>query len=55
VHSLGQMHHRLKNHFWTHPVVVHGEEARVKAWFGLFGGSAHLDGRYVHGLRRMYH
>ena len=26
------------------------EEAQVEAWFGLFGDSANLDARQVHGL-----
>jgi hypothetical protein len=32
-----------------------GDEAHVDARFGLFGDSANLDARQVHGLRRMYH
>jgi hypothetical protein len=31
--------------FWTHPMVLQGDEAQVKARFGLFGDSANLDGR----------
>jgi hypothetical protein len=31
------------------------DEAQVEARFGLFGDSANLDVRLVHGLRRMYH
>jgi hypothetical protein len=27
----------------------------VDAWLGLFGDSANLDARLVHGLRRTYH
>jgi hypothetical protein len=27
----------------------------VKTHFGLFGGNANLDARWVHSLRRMYH
>jgi hypothetical protein len=38
-----------------HPVVLLIDEAQVEAHFGLFGYSANLDARYVHGLRRMYH
>jgi hypothetical protein len=30
------------------------EEAQLEAQFGLFGHSATLDARLVHGLRRMY-
>jgi hypothetical protein len=32
-----------------------GDEARVEARFGMFGDSATLDARLVHGLRRTYH
>jgi hypothetical protein len=32
-----------------------GDEAQVDARFGLFGDSANLDVRLVHGLRRTYH
>jgi hypothetical protein len=32
-----------------------GDEAQVEAWFGLFGDSATLDARLVHGLRQTYH
>jgi hypothetical protein len=31
------------------------DKAHVKAHFVLFGDSANLDTRYVHGLHRMYH
>jgi hypothetical protein len=31
------------------------DEAQVDAHFGLFGDSANLDARLVHGLRRTYH
>jgi hypothetical protein len=36
-------------------VVLLGDEALVKARFGLLGGSANLDARWVPGLRRMFH
>ena len=36
-------------------IVLLGDEAQVQARFGLFGDSANLDARYVHGLRRTYH
>jgi hypothetical protein len=36
-------------------MVLLGEEAQVDAHFGLFGDSANLDVRLVHGLRRTYH
>ena len=32
-----------------------GDVAQVEARFGLFGDSANLDVRLVHGLRRTYH
>ena len=33
--------------------MVHlGDEAQLEASFGLFGDSAHLDARLVHGLRQ---
>jgi hypothetical protein len=31
-----------------------GDEAQAEARFGLFGDSATLDARLVHGLRRTY-
>ena len=34
-----------KKLFWTHPMVLLGQRAQVKAWFGLFGDSANLDAR----------
>jgi hypothetical protein len=40
--------------FWTHPMVLLGYEAQVEAHFGLFGDSANLDTRKVHGFRWMY-
>jgi hypothetical protein len=36
-------------------VVLLGDEAQVDARFGLFGDSANLDARLLHGLRRTYH
>ena len=36
------MHHTLRKHFWTHLVVLLGEEAQVEARFDLFGDSANL-------------
>jgi hypothetical protein len=29
--------------FWTHPMVLLGDEAQLDARFGLFGDSANLD------------
>ena len=40
----------LEKSFWTHPMVLLGTEAPVEARFGLFGDSANLDAREVHGL-----
>jgi hypothetical protein len=31
--------------FWTHPMVLLGDEAQVEAGFSLFGDSANLDTR----------
>ena len=31
--------------FWTHPMVLLGDEAQVEASFGPFGDSANLDAR----------
>jgi hypothetical protein len=36
-------------------MVLLGEEAKVEARFGLFGDSANLDARLVHGLCGTYH
>jgi hypothetical protein len=36
-------------------MVLLGDEAQMDARFGLFGDSANLDARLVHGLRRTYH
>jgi hypothetical protein len=35
-------------------MVLLGYEAQVEACFGLFGDSADLDARLVHGLHRTY-
>ena len=40
----------LEKSFWTHPMVLLGDEAPVEARFSLFGDSANLDAREVHGL-----
>jgi hypothetical protein len=31
--------------FWTHPMVLLGDEAHVEAYLGLFGDSANLEAR----------
>ena len=36
-------------------MIILGEEAQVEGRFDLFGDSAILDGRYVHGLHGTYH
>jgi hypothetical protein len=36
-------------------MVLLGEEAQVEAWYDLFGDSANLHVRSVHGLHGMYH
>jgi hypothetical protein len=46
---------QTKKLFRTHPMELLDDEAQVEARFGPFGDSAHLDGRYVHGLRQTYH
>ena len=37
-----------------HLFVLLDEEAQVESRFGLFGDSANLDGRWVHGLHGTY-
>ena len=37
--------------FWTHLMVLLGDEAEVEASFVPFGDSANLETRSVHGLR----
>ena len=54
MHGLRQTYHRLRKSYWTHLVVLLGDEAQVDARFALFGDSANLDARSVHGLRRTY-
>ena len=36
-------------------MIILGEEAQVEGRFDLFGDSANLDARYVHGLHGTYH
>jgi hypothetical protein len=38
-----------------HPIVLLAEESQVDAQFGLFGDSANLDARYMHGLHETYY
>ena len=49
VHDLQGTYHMLRNQygrtqwnipFWSHCLVLLGEEAQVEAWFGQFGDSA---------------
>jgi hypothetical protein len=35
-------------------MILLGDEAQVNACFGLFGDSANLDARQLHGLRQTY-
>ena len=49
------MHHSLRNHFLTHLFVLLDDVAQVEARFGMFGDSANLDARQVHGLHGRYH
>jgi hypothetical protein len=35
-------------------MVLLGDEAQAEARFSLFGDSANLDARWMHGLRRTY-
>jgi hypothetical protein len=37
-----------------HLIALVGYEAQVEAHFSLFGDSANLDARYVHGLGQKY-
>ena len=48
-------HTMAQKSFWTHLMVLLGEEAQVEVCFGSFGDSANLETRYVHSLRRKYH
>jgi hypothetical protein len=41
--------------FWTHTMELLGDVGHVESCFGLFGDSANLDARQVHGLHRTYH
>jgi hypothetical protein len=36
-------------------MVLLGDEVKEDTYFGLFGESANLDARLVHGLRQTYH
>ena len=36
-------HTMAQKSFWTHQMVLLGDEAQVEARFGLFGDSANLD------------
>jgi hypothetical protein len=41
--------------FWTHQIVLLGDEAQVEARFSLFVDSAKLNVILVHSLRQTYH
>ena len=45
VHRLRIMHHMLRNHYGSTPMIILGEEAQVEGRFDLFGDSANLDAR----------
>jgi hypothetical protein len=45
VHGLRQMYHSLRKSFWTHQMVLLGDEVQIEANFGPFGYSANLDSR----------
>jgi hypothetical protein len=36
-------------------MILLGDEAQVEGRFSLFGDSANLDARQLHGLRRTFH
>ena len=44
-HGLRQTYHRLRKSFWTHQMVLQGDETQVEARFGLFGDSANIGTR----------
>ena len=48
-------HTMAQKSFWSHQMVLLGDEAQVEAHFCRFGDSANLEARYMHGLRRTYH
>jgi hypothetical protein len=53
VHGVHRTYRRHRNCFGC--MMGHqGDEAQVEARFVLFGDSATLDARFVHGLRRTY-
>ena len=41
--NVGAKHTMAQKSFWTHQMVLLGDEAQVEARFGLFGDSATLD------------
>jgi hypothetical protein len=45
VHGLPETCHRLRKSFWTHPMVLLGDEAQVYAHFSPFGDCSNLDTR----------
>jgi hypothetical protein len=45
---------KAQKSFWTHLMVLPGDEAQLEPRFTPFGASANLDARQVQGLRRMY-
>jgi hypothetical protein len=41
--------------FWTHPMVLLGDEAQAEARFDPLGDSGNLDASKLHDLHRTYH
>ena len=37
--------------FWTHPMVLLGDEAQVEARFGPFGNNVSVSATLVHGMQ----
>jgi hypothetical protein len=45
VHSFAWSVPLAQKSFWTHPMVLVGDEAKVESHFGPFGNSGNLDAR----------
>ena len=48
-------HTMAQKSFWTHQMVLRGDEAQVEARFGPFGDDVRVGVRQVHGLCQTYH
>jgi hypothetical protein len=46
---------QARKSFWTHMMVLLGDEAQVEACFSPFADSANLNAILVHCLRQTYH